>query len=195
MWYHDDLASKAVLTQKHAEAADQVLDARTAVRSARATAAGKLMGVRVTWEPPEDETFKVDGYRLTRLRQQPDPNSPVGQRLFTWQQKSESFVPATQLYFDQDDLAENTTFRYKVTAFHYNQSRRKIYGKQSMTNKFTVYEPLPEGWASADTDEGQRYYFNIVTRHRQWEKPEENSRTFLPMTLAKQFTPDEVGGY
>ena len=63
---------------------------------------------------------------------------------------------------------------------------------QSMTNKFRVYEELPEGWASADTPEGKRYYFNVVTQHTQWEKPSENSRTFLPLELARHFTPEEV---
>ena len=32
-----------------------------------------------------------------------------------------------------------------------------MYGKEALTNKFQVYEDLPEGWQSADTDDGKRW--------------------------------------
>ena len=180
-------------TEKERVASQRALDPASAVQNPRATCMG-TNAVRVTWDAPEN--FKVDGYRITRLRQQIDPDSPVtdveSEKLYTWQLKNELFVPPHQKSFDETKLAENTTFRYKVTAWHYNASRRKIFGREAMTNKFRVYEELPEGWAAADTDEGKRYYFNVVTKHTQWEKPEENSRTFLPLALAKHFTPQEV---
>eukprot|EP00750_Incisomonas_marina_P021010 INCI4132.1.p1 GENE.INCI4132.1~~INCI4132.1.p1 ORF type:complete len:790 (+),score=143.89 INCI4132.1:250-2619(+) len=188
-WYHDDLASTATKSQKDSEDKEKLLDPKSAVRNARATC-GSVSSVRVTWDPPED--FKVDGYRITRLRQQVDPDSPVDEPIYTWQLKNETFVKESTLYFDEKNLAENTTFRYKVTAWHYDGSRHKIYGRQAMTNKFRVYEELPEGWSSADTPEGKRYYFNVITQHTQWEKPTAGSRTFLPLELAKHFTPEEV---
>ena len=86
--------------------------------------------MRVTWEPPEDQGYHVDGYRVTRLRQQLDPDAPIGERVFSWQKKSDKFVAPDQLWYDEKGLADNTTFRYKVTAFQYDAARRKVFGKQ-----------------------------------------------------------------
>lgn len=77
------------------------------------------------------------GYRLTRLRQQVDPDSPIEQRIFSWKKKKEVFVKVHPRCFDERDLASNTTFRYKITPYRL-QGPKKIYGRQAMTNKFTV---------------------------------------------------------
>lgn len=110
-WYHNDLASTATKSQKDSDDKEKLLDPKSAVRNARATC-GNVNSVRVTWDPPED--FKVDGYRVTRLRQQIDPDSPVNKPVYTWQLKSETFVKESTLYFDEKNLADNTTFRLAV---------------------------------------------------------------------------------